>query len=174
MIEYPTEFQISVGEYVTVNEIRQKIESYLQKEQRLEGRDEDDWLDPFLTAVVNKQNIDIIIQERFLRTHGMEKGTEIVVYEREPLSIFDLQKDDDESSFHICEIRMVQSRKSYMVFNSLQSLGYSRLHLFKKSWTAYRIRLRIYEIVRPLIQKAPLPKDEDHDRLLEQEYLSIF
>lgn len=157
-----------------MNEIRQKIESYLRKEKCIEGRSEDDWLDPFLTTVVNKQNIDIIIQERFLRTQGMEKGMEIVAYEREPLSFFDLQKDDDESSFHICEIRMVQSRKSYMVFNSLQSLGYSKLHLFKKSWTAYRIKLRIYEIVRPLIHKVPLAKDENYDRLLEYEYLSIF
>lgn len=109
-----------------------------------------------------------------MRTHGMEKGMEIVAYEREPLSFFDLQQDDDESSFHICEIRMVQSRKSYMVFNSLQSVGYSKLHLFKKSWSAYRIKLRIYEIVRPLIQKVPLVKDQNYERLLEYEYLSIF
>lgn len=68
VIEYPTEFQISVGEYVTVNEIRQKIESYLRKEKGIEGKSDEDWLDPFLTTVVNKQNIDIIIQERFLRT----------------------------------------------------------------------------------------------------------
>ena len=61
-----------------------------------------------------------------------------------------------------------------MLFNSLQYLGHSKLHLFKKSWTAYRIKLRIYEIVRPLIQKVPLPKDENYDRRLEQEYLSLF
>ena len=99
---------------------------------------------------------------------------EIVAYEREPLSFFDLQKDDDESSFHICEIRMVQSRKSYMLFNSLQPVGYSKLHLFKKSWTAYRIKLRIYEILRPLIRKVPLAKDANYERTLEQEYQTIF
>lgn len=97
----------------------------------------------------------------------MDKGLEIVAYEREPLSYFDLQSDDDESSFHICEIRMVQSRKSYMVFNSLQSIGYSKLHLFKKSWTAYRIKLRIYEIVRPLIHKVPIPKDKNYIKKLQ-------
>jgi hypothetical protein len=100
--ESPKEFQLSVGEFVTVNEIRQKIEEYLKPE------DDPDWIEPFLTTVTNKQSIDLIYEERFLRTQGFEKqGMEIVAYEREPFSIFDLKKDDDCSDFHICEIRMV-------------------------------------------------------------------
>lgn len=40
---------MSVGEFVTVNELRQKIEEYLKKDT-----DEDDWIAPFLTVVTNK------------------------------------------------------------------------------------------------------------------------
>ena len=98
----------------------------------------------------------MIIDEKFINTQGLEKmGQEIIAYEREPLSIFNLEKDDDASDFHMCEIRMVQNRKSYMLFTQQYQLGYSRMHIFKKSWTVRQIRLRIYELLRPLIQKLP-------------------
>lgn len=51
--EQPKEFQMSVGEFVTVNELRQKIEEYLKKDLP-EDYDEDDWIEPFLTVVTNK------------------------------------------------------------------------------------------------------------------------
>lgn len=89
---------------MTVNEIRSKLEEYLKPEDE----DNSDWIEPFLTTVTNKQAIDLITDERFLKIAGIEKqGMEIVAYEREPFSIFDLKKDDDCSDFHICEIRMV-------------------------------------------------------------------
>lgn len=139
---------MSVGEFVTVNEIRQKLEEYLKSEN------DPDWIEPFLTTVTNKQSIDLIYEEKFLRTQGIDKqGMEIVAYEREPFSIFDLKKDDDCSDFHICEIRMVQPRKSFMgLLSNIQPVGYSRLHLFRKEWTVKKLRMRIYEIVRPLIR----------------------
>ena len=92
-----------------------------------------------------------------MRTQGIEKtGIEYVAYEREPLSIFNLGKDDDPSDFHICEIRMTQQRKSYMgLFSNIQSVGYSRLHLFRKEWTVKQVKLRVYELMRPLIKNPP-------------------
>ncbi len=87
-----------------------------------------------------------------MRTQDLDKnGQEIVAYGREPLSVFNLEKDDDASDFQICEIRMKQTRKSYWLLSTQQSLGYSRLHIFKKNWTVKMIRLRIFEIIRPLI-----------------------
>lgn len=112
---------MTVGEFVTVSEIRQKVEDYLaQQRMKEKGCDLDEnWIEPFLTNVTNKQCIDLIIDEKFVNTVGLEKqGQEIVAYEREPLSIFNLEKDDDASDFHICEIRMVQTRKSYMLFSA--------------------------------------------------------
>ena len=45
----PMEFMLSVGEYVTVNEIRSKINEYLESLKKV--TDEDDWVEPFLTQV---------------------------------------------------------------------------------------------------------------------------
>jgi hypothetical protein len=97
---------LTVGEFVTVNELKNKLEDYLKP--RTEEDPEDDWIEPFLTSVASKQGIDLITEERFVKTQGNDKsGTEIVAYEREPLSMFDLKKTDDCSDFHICEVRMM-------------------------------------------------------------------
>lgn len=50
---------------------------------------------------------------------------------------------------------MTQARKTYMgLFSSVQPVGFSRLHLFRKEWTVKKVRLRIYELVRPLIKNV--------------------
>jgi len=98
-----------VGEFVTVNEIRQKIEEYLKP------ADDDEWIPPFLTTVTNKSSIDINSDERFLKCHDLEKnGQEIVAYEREAMSIFNPQKGEDISDLLLVELRMVQPRRSMM------------------------------------------------------------
>jgi len=85
--EQPKEFQMSVGEFVTVNELKNKIEDYLKP--RPEEDPNDDWIEPFLTTTTSKMCIDLINEEKFLRTQGNEKQhLEIVAYEREPLSMF--------------------------------------------------------------------------------------
>ncbi len=60
----------------------------------------------------------------------------------------------------------------------LQSLGYSRLHIFRKSWTAKQLRLRIYEIVRPLMYSMPdigrTRKNIGNAERLQLEYKKIF
>jgi hypothetical protein len=71
--EKPSEFQISVGEYVTVNEIRSKIEDYLISTRYPGGTPDDDWIEPFLASVTQKQSIDLITEEKFVRTQGLEK-----------------------------------------------------------------------------------------------------
>lgn len=64
------------------------------------------------------------------------EGQEVVVYEREPMEMFDLQQGDNTSDFLICEVRMLQQRKQYLFMSSVQQIGYSRMHIFRKSWTA--------------------------------------
>jgi len=52
--EQPQEFSISVGEFVTVNEIRQKMEDYLISSQFKDGKPDDDWVGPFLAHTTEK------------------------------------------------------------------------------------------------------------------------
>ena len=153
--EQPKEFQMSVGEFVTVNELRQKVEEYLKKDLKPDA-DEDDWVDPFLAVVTNKQVVDLISEERFVRTQGLEKkNQEFVAYEREPLKLFDVKKGDGIGDFLICEVRMTQSRRSYMgLYSNIHAVGYSRLHLFRKGWTVKKLRLRIYELMRPMVKNV--------------------
>jgi len=66
--ERPAEFQLSVGEYVTVNEIRQKVEDYLVNTKFPDGKPDEHWICPFLTTVTGKQSIDLISEEKFVRT----------------------------------------------------------------------------------------------------------
>jgi hypothetical protein len=172
--EPPKEFHLTVGEFVTVNELKNKLEDFLKP--RPEDDPEDEWIEPFLTSVTNKQGIDLITEERFVKTQGNDKtGAEIIAYEREPLSLFDLKKTDDCSDFHICELRMVQRRNTYMGLSSEnKQIGYSRLHLFRKEWTVRRLRLKIYEIVRPLIKKALPSLGIKAGMDLQTEYNTLF
>ena len=85
----------------------------------------------------------------------MNKNIEIVAYEREPLSLFNWKYGENIQDFHVIEMRLIQTRKSYMVLSQTHSLGYSRLHIFRKSWTTHQIRLRIYELLRPLLANIP-------------------
>ena len=72
---------------MTVNELKGKIEEFLKPKP--EDDPNDDWIEPFLTTVTNKGSIDLINEERFVKTQGNDKqNTEIVAYEREPLSMF--------------------------------------------------------------------------------------
>jgi len=173
MDENPKELQLSVGEFVTVNEIKSKIEEFLKPDKD----PNDDWIEPFLTTVTNKQAIDLIVDERFVKALGIEKnGQEIVAYEREPLSQFDLKKTDDVMDFVLCELRMVQPRKSIMgLFSAIQPIGYSRLHLFRKEWTCRKLRIRIYELVRPLIKSVIQKRGSNvSSSSLDQEYNQMF
>jgi hypothetical protein len=76
---------------------------------------------------------------------------------------------------------MVQPRKSYMLWSQLHSVGYSRLHIFRRSWTAKQIRLRIYELLRPLIHNIPKidkyhknGKHRTRQEIIEREYAALF
>lgn len=116
MTEKPKEFHMSVGEFVTVNELKTKLEAAL----RPKDDPNDDWIEPFLTCVQGRQNITLITEdEGFIKTQGNDKNTvEYVAYEREPLSLFDVKKYDDCSDFQFCEIRMTQKRNTYMGLSS--------------------------------------------------------
>ena len=115
--EPPKEFHLIVGEYVTVNELKNKLEDYLKPSSDKDIHD--DWIEPFLTSVTNKQSIDLMSEEGFVRNQGNDKSApEIVAYEREPFSNFEVMKTDDCSDFHICEIRMIQRRNTYMGLSS--------------------------------------------------------
>ena len=84
------------------------MEDYLISSQFKDGKPDDDWVGPFLAHTTEKQSIELISEDKFVRTQGLEKlGQEIVAYEREPLASFDMQQGDDVSDFQICELRLV-------------------------------------------------------------------
>lgn len=89
--------------------------------------------------------------------------------------MFDLKKTDDCSDFHICEVRMIQRRSAYLGLSSEnKQIGYSRLHLFRKEWTVKKLRLKIYEIVRPLFKHLLPQMGISGNMSYEAEYNSIF
>lgn len=59
------------------------------------------------------------------------------------------------------------------LFSHTQNIGYTRLHLFRKDWTVKKIRLRIYELVRPLI-KGAIGNKQLKENDLEKEYDYMF
>lgn len=76
---------------------------------------------------------------------------------------------------------MIQTRKSYMLWTQQHNLGYSRLHIFRRSWTARQLRLRIYELLRPLLQSIPKVsklnkrgKQLSRAQIIESEYDAVF
>jgi hypothetical protein len=73
LTERPKEFSINVGEFVTLNEIRQKIVDSLPEEQSKQA--------PFITRVLNKNVIEIMGREKFIKSL-LEKGCEIVAYQK--------------------------------------------------------------------------------------------
>lgn len=90
------------------------------------------------------------------------------------LKNFDLKKTDDCSDFYICELRFIQKRTSYMGLSTEnKQIGYSRLHLFRKGWTIGKLRVKIFEIVRPLINNKKLQQVSDALDV-EAEYKSLF
>jgi hypothetical protein len=66
-----------------------------------------------------------------------------------------------------------------MLFNQTQLVGYSRLHVFRKAWTIKQVRLRIYELLRPLVLRIPdfsnyHGKELSYDEQLLKEYDHFF
>ena len=64
MYEIPRELSMSAGENVTINELRQKLESLL-KPQTKQG---DTWLEPFIVSAVNKQSLRLISSDAVINT----------------------------------------------------------------------------------------------------------
>ena len=53
---------------MTVNEIRQKMEDYLITSKFGDGKPDDDWVGPFLAHTTEKQGIELIAEDKFVRT----------------------------------------------------------------------------------------------------------
>lgn len=107
--ERPAKFQLNVGEYVRVSEIRERVEEYLVRTKYPDGEPDEDWVPPFLARVAKKQNISHFQRKtkKIVRAEALEhKNQEIIMYEREPPSVFGWSEGDSAQDFHICEIRM--------------------------------------------------------------------
>ena len=57
-----------VGEFVTVNEIKQKIEEFLLEVVYKGVKPLEESVEPFLTQTTNRQSIELIDDQKFLRT----------------------------------------------------------------------------------------------------------
>lgn len=64
--EPPREFHLTVGEFVTVHELKTKLNDFLKPEKSEDPKD--DWIEPFLCSATNKHSLDLITEERFVKT----------------------------------------------------------------------------------------------------------
>lgn len=60
---------------------------------------------------------------------------ELLAYERMPLSKLSFRKGDQMSDFVLFEVRIMQERTNYLVFNQMHVIGLPKMLVFKKSMT---------------------------------------
>jgi len=103
LADNPKEFIFSVGEFVTLSEIRQKLLDNLPKEQTKQA--------PFITKVHNKNVVEIMGREKFIRS-VLDKNVEIIAFERPFIN-------DSIEGYFLVEVKIVQGKKSYFVFSGV-------------------------------------------------------
>ena len=54
----------------------------------------------------------------------------------------------------LVEVKIMQYKKSYLLFSGLQPIAYSRLFIFEKRATVRDIKKKLFSFFRPMI-KAP-------------------
>lgn len=151
----PREFQFLVGEFATLNEIKQRIAESIPPEQNLHP--------PFITRVKNKNVIELLDKEKFIKSF-VERGDEIVAFERPPLP------ENHGDNFFLLELKICQNRRSYLWFSGVQQIATSRLFIMDKRMTARQLKIAIFKFFRPLLTAQrppsslsgkPLPDDDD-------------
>ena len=163
LAERPKKFHLSVGEFVTITEIRQKINDHLSTESTKQL--------PFMTRVQNKSILGIMSKERFKKS-TLDKGEEIVAYERP------FQNDSNEGNVLI-EIKILQMKRSYLFMTNIQPISYSRIFVIDKRMTVRQFKKKIYEFFRPIIKRPQISFNEknagkNEDQIIEQEYQYFF
>lgn len=128
----------------------------------------------FVARVRDKSEIEIIGKERFMSSK-LDKGTDIVVFERCPMN------DANTDNYTLVEVKIMQHKKSWMVFNSVQPISYSRLMIFDKRMTVREVKIAIFGQFRHLIRTPDLPSVKNSKRkhmrpekILEEEYAWYF
>lgn len=135
LLSKPKEFLIQVGEYATLNEVKSRIVENLPKEQCEDL--------PFIARIKNKCVDEMLDKEKFMKSY-IERGDEIVAFERIALP------ENSNGRFFLLEVKIVQPRKSYMLFTSIQPIAQSRLFIADKRWTVKQVKLEIFKLFRPL------------------------
>ena len=106
------EFSMSVGEHMTIYELKKKLQEYFVKGHFKSNKERaQEWIHPFLTILQNhkqdstKQSLDIIGDGRFVKSM-MQENSQILAYEREPYSRIGFSTGDSMKSFVLIEIKM--------------------------------------------------------------------
>jgi len=133
LAEKPKELVMSVGEFVTTNEIKQKLKELV---------DYSDKAPPFIAKVQNKFVTELVGREKFIKSI-LDKGEELVAYERPVLR-------DSNDCYTLIEVKIMQERRSMLMWSGLQPLTYSRLFIFDKRHTFRQIRKQIFSFFRPI------------------------
>mmetsp|Transcript_1310 Transcript_1310/g.1668 ORF Transcript_1310/g.1668 Transcript_1310/m.1668 type:complete len:234 (-) Transcript_1310:929-1630(-) len=114
MRDHHFEFYLTTGDYLMVDELRDKVGEFIIK-TKFADKPTSEWLPPLLTAADNKNNLQLFQREKVI---GVQMKEELVFFEREPFTKLEMGDNEDMSNYFFCEIRQVQTRRSYLLFNS--------------------------------------------------------
>jgi hypothetical protein len=95
----------------------------------------------------NKNVVELMGKEKFIKS-VLEKGDEICAFERPVIR----EVVDDQ---FLLEVKIVQNRRSYLLFSGAQPISYSRLFVLDRKNTVREVKKKIFALFRPLI-KCPM------------------
>lgn len=113
----PIEFKLTVSEYTTLYELQKRLQEYFQQELR-----NDNYVLPFITVLKQSKDnrkftLEVLNDEKFVKSIVQSKEDQIVVYQREPLESIGLLPDESQQDLILLEIKQMQLRSNYLVFS---------------------------------------------------------
>jgi len=130
---------------------------------------------PFITRIKNKSVSDVLDREKYIKSY-VDRGDEICAFERLPLP------EGSIDQYILCEMKILQARRSYYLMKGNQHIANSRLFIFDKRMTVRDVKLEVFTFLKPLIpsikgtvQRKKGQSDEEYERaVIEEEYKYYF
>lgn len=140
---------------MTLFELKKKLQEYFVKKRlKKNSKMAQSWVQPFISLHKGDgSSLSIVNDEKFVK-NIIDKNKEILAHEREPFHQIGFKSGDAMKDFVLIELKMQILKKNWL-FNSNQTLGYPRLHVFRRTFTIHQILIKIYEIMRPLLKDIP-------------------
>jgi hypothetical protein len=115
------EFEVSISEYMTFYELNKKIRDFML--QKIYDEKEDTFVAPLVTSVKqgerNFLELEMVLDEKFVKSIGTDSKSKIVVYERESNASLGLKQNEKMNDFILLEIKHAQLKTNFVLFSSL-------------------------------------------------------